>query len=216
MISARAFPCLHLDREDPRLTPRIEAALVQSRSERLTMFGNSELLELPLLSLFATLRTPPDLILRSLDLARALRRAGVPVVAGFQTPLEREVLSMLLRGGQPTVVCPARCVEGMRIPRTWRTPLREGRLLILSPFEKRLRRPSVRLALIRNHVVTSLASRTLVIHARPGSRAFRTAAAALEAGTQVFCLDHPKNSDLILLGATPATASEIVAACPGE
>jgi predicted Rossmann fold nucleotide-binding protein DprA/Smf involved in DNA uptake len=212
MISARAFPCRHLDRDDLRMTPQMKAALLQARSERLTMYGNVDLLELPLLSLFATLRTPPDLILRSLDLAKTLRGAGVPVVAGFQTPLEREVLKLLLRGGQPTVVCPARSVEGMRIPRTWRTPLREGRLLIVSPFEKRLRRPSVRLALIRNHVVTSLASRTLVIHARPGSRAFRTAAAALEAGTEVFCLDHPKNGDLMLLGATPVTASEIVAA----
>jgi predicted Rossmann fold nucleotide-binding protein DprA/Smf involved in DNA uptake len=212
MIPSRALPCLTVERTDPRVTPAVASALTKARSEQLTVFGEPELIRLPLLGLFATIRTPPELILRSLDLARSLRGAGVAVVAGFQTPLEREVLKLLLRGGQPTVVCPARSVEGMRIPRTWRTPLREGRLLIVSPFEKRLRRPSVRLALIRNHVVTSLASRTLVIHARPGSRAFRTAAAALEAGTEVFCLDHPKNGDLMLLGATPVTASEIVAA----
>jgi predicted Rossmann fold nucleotide-binding protein DprA/Smf involved in DNA uptake len=210
MIPSRALPCLTVERTDPRVTPAVASALTKARSEQLTVFGEPELIRLPLLGLFATIRTPPELILRSLDLARSLRGAGVAVVAGFQTPLEREVLRMLLRGSQPIVICPARSVEGMRIPREWRLPLHEGRLLIASPFQKRLRRPSVRLGVIRNEVVASLASRSLVVHARPGSRAFRAAATTLELGREVFCLDHPKNTDLVLLGATPVAAGDLV------
>ena len=39
------------------------------------------------------------------------------------------VLYKLLRGSQPVVVCPARGIEKMHIPRDWHLALKEGRLL---------------------------------------------------------------------------------------
>ena len=98
--------------------------------------GSRRLLEEPLTALFCSNRCPGDLILKTYDLARAMRDAGVPVIGGFQTPMEKECLRLLLRGGQPVVVCPARSVEKMRIPRDWRDPLNAGRMLVLSPFHR--------------------------------------------------------------------------------
>ena len=49
--------------------------------------------------------------------------------------MERECLRLLLRGNQPVVVCPARGIDNMRIPRDWRPALDDGRLLVLSPFQ---------------------------------------------------------------------------------
>ncbi len=113
--------------------------------------GNLSLLEEPLTALFCSQRCPGDLILKTYDLARAMREARVPVVGGFQTPMEKECLRLLLRGSQPVVVCPARGIDNMRIPRDWHTPLAEDRLLVLSPFPATARRPTAELSVQRNN-----------------------------------------------------------------
>ena len=78
--------------------------------------GNLGLLGMPLTALFCSNRCPGDLILKTYDLARAMRDAGVPVIGGFHTPMDRECLRLLMRGTQPVVVCPARGIDNMRIP----------------------------------------------------------------------------------------------------
>ena len=55
------------------------------------------------------------------------------MIGGFQTPMEKEYLRLLLRGSQPVVICPAPCIENMRVPIEWRPAFYEERLLILSP-----------------------------------------------------------------------------------
>ena len=53
------------------------------------------------------------------------------------------------------VICPARSLEGMRVPREWRGPLAEGRLLLLSPFTEKSRRVTSGLAAARNKFVAA-------------------------------------------------------------
>ena len=84
--------------------------------------------------------------------------------------MEKECLRLLLRGIQPVVVCPARGIESMRIPRDWRPALDEGRLLIISPFPATVRRPTAKLSAKRNDLVASLASRVFIAHAAAGSK----------------------------------------------
>ena len=115
--------------------------------------GNLSLLDEPLKALFCSNRCPGDLILKTYDIVRAMRNAGVPIIGGFQTPMEKECLRLLLRGEQPVVVCPARGIDNMRIPRDWRRALENGRLLVLSPFPSTARRPTVELAAQRNEIV---------------------------------------------------------------
>ena len=88
--------------------------------------GNRSLLAEPLTALFCSARCPGELILRTYDLARELRDAGVAIIGGFQTPMEREYLRLLLRGRQPLVICPARSIAGMRIPASYRPALAGG------------------------------------------------------------------------------------------
>ena len=85
--------------------------------------GNVRLLEVSLTALFCSQRCPGDLILKTYDLARAMRDAGVPIIGGFQTSMEKECLRLLVRGSQPVVVCPARGIDNMRVPRDWRAAL---------------------------------------------------------------------------------------------
>ena len=162
--------------------------------------GNLRLLDEPLTALFCSSRCPGDLILQTYDLARAMRDAGVPVIGGFQTPMEKECLRLLLRGEQPVVVCPARGIDNMRIPRDWRPALDDGRLLVLSPFPATARRPTAEFAAQRNDLVASLASRAFVAHAAPGSKTEAFARKLAASGKPMLTLDSPGNANLVKMG----------------
>ena len=64
------------------------------------------ILDADLTALFCSGQFPGDVILKVYDLSRAMRDAGVPVIGGFLSPMEKECLRLLLRGRRPVVVCP--------------------------------------------------------------------------------------------------------------
>ncbi len=165
--------------------------------------GNLRLLDEPLTALFCSNRCPGDLILKTYDLARAMREAGVAVIGGFQTPMERECLRLLLRGEQPIVVCPARGIDGMRVPRDWRPALNDGRLLVMSPFPAAVRRPRAEHAARRNEMVADLAQRVFIAHAARGSKTEAFARKLAESGKPLLTLDSPANVKLVDMGARP-------------
>ena len=170
--------------------------------------GNLSLLDEQLTALFCSNRCPGDLILKTYDLARAMRYAGVPVIGGFQTPMERECLRLLLRGEQPVVVCPARGIDNMRIPREWRPALDDGRLLVLSPFPATIRRPTAELAAQRNDLVADLAQRVFIAHAAPGGKTEAFARRRAASGKPLLTLDSPANGNLVEMGALVVSQEE--------
>ena len=191
-----------------RLTPAKEARSVRVNGRATVALppetahlGNLRLLDEPLTALFCSNRCPGDLILKTYDIARAMRDAGVPVIGGFQTPMEKECLRLLLRGEQPVVVCPARSIDNMRIPRDWRPALDDGRLLVLSPFPATARRPTAELAAQRNDLVADLAQRIFIAHAAPGSKTEAFARKLIESGKPLLTLDSPANTSLMEMGA---------------
>ena len=155
-------------------SPDYPAALrACSRAGRLipvTVRGDLGALDGRLLGFFCSVRAPGDALLKTYDLARALRVAAVTLVGGFQSPMEKEFLDLLLRGSARVVVCPARGLGVMRIPKAWKAPLADGRLLILSFFDDALRRPTAAVAAERNACVAAVADRLLAAHAEPAAR----------------------------------------------
>src|SRR3970040_50538 len=83
----------------------------------LTMLGDPSLLRVRRTALFCSARTPGDAILRTHDAARRMRDEGVTVISGFHSSIEKECLHILLRGKQPAIICAARAIEAMRIPK---------------------------------------------------------------------------------------------------
>ena len=162
-----------------------------------TSKGNRSLLDEPLTALFCSNRCPGDLILKTYGIARSMRDAGIPVIGGFQTSMERECLRLLLRGAQPVVVCPARGIDSMRLPRDWRSALDDGRLLLLSPFPATARRPTAELAAQRNDLVADLAQRVFIAHAASGSKTEAFARKLAATGKPLLTLDRPTNANLV-------------------
>jgi predicted Rossmann fold nucleotide-binding protein DprA/Smf involved in DNA uptake len=136
----------------------------------LQAIGSVTLLAARRTALFCSARTPGEAILRAHDAARRMRDEGVTVVSGFQSPIEKECLRILLRGKQPIIVCPARAIEGMRIPTDCRPAFEAGRLLFLSPFAKQPSRVTKESALRRNEVVAALADEAFIAHVTPGGQ----------------------------------------------
>jgi hypothetical protein len=176
-----------------------------------TSIGDLRLLDHDLLALFCSQRCPGNLILATYDLIRALRDRKAAFVGGFQTPMEAECLTLLLRGDQPVVICPNRGIEGMRLPPVWREPVAQGRLLIASPFTSAERRKTRTLGERRNAFVLSLASRVLVTYANPGGSTERACHAAIAAGKPVYTVADQANGQLVAAGAIALPVPELIA-----
>jgi predicted Rossmann fold nucleotide-binding protein DprA/Smf involved in DNA uptake len=172
--------------------------------------GKVNVLDTKLVALFCSVRCPGDLILKTYDLARSLRDGCRAVIGGFHSPMEKECLRLLLRGQQPVVVCPARSLEGMRIPGDWREPLAEGRLLLLSPFSSSLRRPTADIAARRNDFVAALAHRVFIAHAAPSGKTEAFDHKVLEWGKPLLTLESPDNANLLALSAQAVTPEDLL------
>jgi len=120
-----------------------------------------------------TNRTSGDAILPAHDTARRLRDEGITVISGFHSPIERDCLSILLRGKQPIILCAARSIEKMRIPTDCRKAFDAGRMLFLSPFAGQPGRITKESALRRSEVVAALADEAYIAHVTPGGQTKR-------------------------------------------
>ncbi len=136
----------------------------------LSFVGNINIIEQPFLSLFCSSKCPDSLILKAYNLSLALQEVGTPLASGFLSPVEQDALKISLRGEQKILVCPARGLNGMRIPVVYRMHLESGQLLLASIFPSQLKRPTVEMAYERNRFVGALAEKVLVIHANPGGK----------------------------------------------
>ena len=174
-----------------------------------TLQGDIGILDKRLIGFFCSVRCPGDVILKTYDFARALREIAVTIVGGFQSPMEKECLDLLSRGSASVVVCPARGLGNMRLPKSWKKPLADGRLLLLSFFDDKLRRPTAAIAAERNAYVAALASRLLIAHAEKGGKTEKLCKDALTQGKPVFALDSPDNVHLVELGAVPASVGDV-------
>lgn len=194
----------------PRFPQALRSGTLLPPCPQLWALGNLDILTMPLLGFFCATRCPGNVILRTYDLAIALREAGVPVIGGFHTPMEKEGLEVLLRGQQPVVICPARSIERLRLPMSWCQPYDEGRLLVLSPFIARQRRPTTELAEYRNRFVATLATTIFVAYAGPGSKTAQLCGELVAQHRPAYTLDLPDNAHLVQGGVLSHASHDLV------
>lgn len=131
--------------------------------------GNPQLLNLPKTALYASTKCPGSVILPTYDQAARWRDEGRCIISGFHSPIEKECLSILLRGTSPVIICPARNLPS-RLPPEWGAPISEGRMLVLSPFAPNESRVTADLAVRRNQYVAALADEIWIAHAAEGGK----------------------------------------------
>lgn len=162
------------------------------------------------LGILSSVRCPGSVILALYDLARELRDNCLTFVGGFQSPVERDFLDILLRGSPRVIICPARGTGRMRVPASWKPHIAEGRLRIVSPFSDAEARPRRGLAERRNRFVAELSDAVLIGYATPGGAVDQLARELLAAGKTLYTIDDPANAALVALGAQPVTAQVLM------
>jgi predicted Rossmann fold nucleotide-binding protein DprA/Smf involved in DNA uptake len=201
------FDPLHITQYDALYPSALRTYLNDRAPTTITARGNLDILSnkdcLPIVALFCSVQCSSAIILQTYDLARALREAGVTVISGFHSPMEKECLNILLGGPQPVIVCPARSIDRMRLPADWKAALSRGRLLLLSPFTEKERRATTGRAQRRNEFVAALADSVLIAHATPGGRTDRFCQILRTWGKPLLAVENEENADLFTLGAVP-------------
>lgn len=131
--------------------------------------GNTALLDEALLGLISSRECPGSVLLETLDHVPQWVKDGRVILSGFHAPLEQQVLRSVLRRKGRVVKLLARGLTNYRVPSEERTPLDEGRMLVLTARPPEVRRTTRASALERNGLVFMLATEMVVPYAAEGS-----------------------------------------------
>jgi predicted Rossmann fold nucleotide-binding protein DprA/Smf involved in DNA uptake len=192
-----------IERADARYPSVLRKYLGDKAPERIYALGDLDILRQKTLAIFCSVTCPGNLILQTLDLARQLRDSGIVVISGFHSPIEKECLSLLLRGEQPVIWCPAKRLTVNRMPKEYAEPIADGRLLMLSPFGEKVKRARQDIARFRNEFAAALADQVFVVYAAPGGKIENFCKKVLGWGKSLLSFNSPENAPLIASGARP-------------
>lgn len=131
--------------------------------------GPFSLLEKPATALLCSTRCPGDKILEAYEWARHQCDIGGTVVSGFHTPVEKDLLAILLRRGAKILWVTARDLPKTQ-PEELKDAAIERRLMTISPFDyDKVIRPSRGSCSDRNRFVLELADTHYIPHVANGS-----------------------------------------------
>lgn len=172
---------------------------------RLDTLGDVELLKRPKVGLFCSVKCPGKLVLETYDLCRLFRDKGIIVASGFHSPMEEECLQILLRGTQPVIWCLARSMFKV-VPKDYLNAVDDGRLAIVSPFLRKIVRPTAKTAQIRNRLVAEISNVLVVAYAAPRGKTEAFCRDQLDTEKFLYTFDHPNNPAILQAGALPITS----------
>lgn len=131
--------------------------------------GNTDLLKLLKTAFLCSRQVPASVVLKCYDWAIEQREKGNCVISGFHSQIEKDVLHYLLKGKQPIIVALARGLKE-KVEPEFEKPLQDGRLLIISPFDKTVKRVTEQTAETRNKLMTELAGQITIGYASAGGQ----------------------------------------------
>lgn len=133
------------------------------------LLGNQDLLKQNKIAFLCSRKVPASVVLKCYDWAIEKREKGVCVISGFHSHLEKDVLHYLLKGKQPIIIALARGLKNTLEPE-FQIPLEQGRLLIITPFAKEIKRVTQQTAATRNKMMIDLAESITVGYASEGGQ----------------------------------------------
>jgi hypothetical protein len=137
-----------------------------SLAEGMEFIGDRSIWELPKTAFLCSRKVPAAQVLKCYDWAIAMREAGQCVMLGAHSPLEKDVLHYLLKGTQPVVLVLARSLL-KRMDPVLQAEVDKGRLLVVAPFAKEVRRVTQETADARNAFMLAHAQAVVVGHVAP-------------------------------------------------
>ena len=93
--------------------------------------GNEELLDSYIVAFFASRDSSEEVAQRAIQWAKSICQTDKVVISGFHSPLEKQVLDILLEHKHPVIIALGRALY-KKIPPHLQTAFDEGRLLFIS------------------------------------------------------------------------------------
>jgi hypothetical protein len=124
--------------------------------------GNKDLLKLPKIGFLCSKEIMASAVLKCYDWAIEQRNQGNCVIIGNENPLEKDVLYFLLaRGNQPVIVVLSKGYEADN-QISLQDCVKGGRVLVISPFDKKVEDVTPENVQIKNKLVVDLADKIVV------------------------------------------------------
>ena len=117
--------------------------------------GNKDLLDRELVAFFASRTAPPEALTLARHWAYEIAQSNKLVISGFHSPIEREVLDILLAEGCSVVITLCRAIY-RKMPAHLRAAYDENRVLFVS--FRNYSRPSFSNSQLRNWATTDFAT----------------------------------------------------------
>lgn len=128
--------------------------------------GNKEILKNHKTAFLCSRKCPADIILKSLDWAKAKKDRGECVISCFHSRIEKDVFDILLKGTQPLILLLARGMK-KRWPEEIKKAMEQERLLIVSQFDKSITHITQETANKRNKIMVDIADEVFLAYATP-------------------------------------------------
>ncbi len=146
--------------------------------------GNQELLKLHKTAFLYSRKCPADVVLKSYDWAIERREKGDCILSGFHSKIEKDVLHYLLKGSQPVILALARGFK-KRLEPELKKALDNKRLLIITPFEEKVKRVTSETANYRNRLMTEIADEIFIAYASKSGNLESLASDILKTGKPI-------------------------------
>ena len=215
---SKKYEIQHIKNDEPEYPSSLKKYLANEATPFITTIGNINLLQNKSLAIFSSSKCPGKVIMQTYDLMKNIKGTGITLISGFHSPMERECLNILFNGKQRIIFCPARGIAGMRIKAELKTPIEEGRLLLLSPFNKDVKRITSEMALVRNRFIAALSDSIFIPYADPNSKTEHLCKEILSWNKPVYTFLCKSNANLIALGvkniSISVTGNIMNYACP--
>jgi predicted Rossmann fold nucleotide-binding protein DprA/Smf involved in DNA uptake len=121
-------------------------------------FGNKDLLKLYKTGFLSSRKCPAEIVLKSYEWAKKQREEGNCVICGNHSQIENDVFNILLKGNQPLILVLPRGLK-----KRWNKKILEnveqGRLLIITPFGKEVKRITRTTAIQKNQTIVRLSDK---------------------------------------------------------
>lgn len=131
--------------------------------------GNIEILKLHKTAFLCSRKVPASVVLKCYDWAIEQREKEECVISGFHSQIEKDVLHYLLKGTQPIIIALARGLKTILEPE-FQQHIDNGRILIITPFDKQVKRVTEQTAAIRNSMMLELADTITIGFASVGGQ----------------------------------------------
>ena len=154
--------------------------------------GNHAVLNQDKIAFLCSQKCPASIVLKSYDWAIAQREAGKCVMSGFHSKIEKDVLHYLLKGQQPIILALARGLKSKIEPKIQQA-IGENRLLIVTPFDKSVKRITSETATRRNEFMAELADELFVAYASPSGKLEALISQNLTKGKRILTFDVEEN-----------------------